>query len=79
MLELSDLPLRLGSQGKSVRILQRKLCGLGSPLLLIDGEFGGETARAVRKFQTHHRLKGDKPGEVGAETARVLGLLAGQG
>jgi peptidoglycan hydrolase-like protein with peptidoglycan-binding domain len=67
-------PLRNGSTGQAVEILQRALIDLGFPMPLStardpnvpDGIFGQETARKVREFQSQQRLTVD--GIAGQET-----------
>ena len=65
--------LRNGSTGDPVYELQAKLNSLDevSTALDVDGQFGSETAKAVRQFQgAHPPLKAD--GEVGPLTAPAL-------
>ena len=64
-------PLRLGSHGDSVKVLQR-LLGARAPnaRLAVDGRFGLKTHRAVRLFQRSAKLKVD--GVVGPRTAEAL-------
>ncbi|MFF3559457.1 peptidoglycan-binding protein [Streptomyces sp. NPDC002574] len=58
-----------GSKGGCVTELQRLLRHFGYAVS-VDGEFGAETYRAVRSFQSSHGLSVD--GEVGANTKREL-------
>lgn len=46
-------PISLGSQGKPVKKLQRKL------KVRVDGDFGPATAKAVRKYKRKNGLKDD--------------------
>jgi N-acetylmuramoyl-L-alanine amidase len=59
-LDVTDLPLRPGSSGESVRDVQRRLAGLG---FSIDtdraGSFGPGTEAAVRRFQRRRGLRVD--------------------
>lgn len=62
--------LKMGSKdSKNVRILQKDLRSLGYKIV-VDGQFGPETNRAVVSFQRDHRLKAD--GVVGRSTYRAL-------
>lgn len=65
----ADAPLRQGSAGASVAVLQRTLSALGYPLD-VDGKFGPATSAAVKSFQRDHGLAAD--GIVGAETRRAI-------
>lgn len=65
--------LKLGSKGPKggeVWSLQTRLRELGFSDMIIDGEFGDITDRAVRSFQTRHNL--DPDGEVGELTIDAL-------
>jgi N-acetyl-anhydromuramyl-L-alanine amidase AmpD len=63
--------LRKGARGESVRILQGKLKILPPRAkLIVDGNFGSATERAVRAFQAAHKLKVD--GLVGPKTWAAL-------
>ena len=65
--------LKLGSKGPKggeVWSLQERLRELGWNDLVVDGEFGDLTDRAVRAFQTRHNL--DPDGEVGRLTIEAL-------
>ena len=62
--------LKYGAEGDSVKSLQILLNGIGYDCGEADGEFGGKTRIAVRKFQQSKNLTID--GEVGANTWREL-------
>jgi hypothetical protein len=66
--------LRAGSRGPAVADLQRRLnvwlAGQAVARLAVDGQFGRDTDRAVRRFQAAHRLTVD--GIVGPITWRAL-------
>ncbi len=59
-----------GSKGKEVEKIQRKLKKLGYYLGAIDGDFGGGTESAVKRFQRDNNLKID--GIVGEKTWKAL-------
>lgn len=64
-------PLRIGSTGNSVRIMQRQLNRIGKnypniPQLALDGVYGPGTADAVKIFQRQFNLTAD--GVVGKKT-----------
>ncbi|WP_457624923.1 peptidoglycan-binding domain-containing protein [Persephonella sp.] len=61
---------KLGSRGKEVIKIQKKLKELGYYTGPIDGIFGGGTLSAVKKFQKNKNLKVD--GIVGKETWKAL-------
>lgn len=61
--------LRFGSAGIAVRQLQGDLSSLGFSLV-VDGDFGPATERAVKAFQRENRLKGD--GIFGPKTLEML-------
>lgn len=74
-------PLRSGSKGTAVRLLQGGLIQLGHPLPFStkkgapDGVFGGETERAVRNYQSKNSLGYD--GVAGRDTiTKMDGQLA---
>ncbi len=57
---VTDLPLRPGSSGESVRDVQRRLTGLGFPIGTDRaGWFGPSTESAVRRFQHRRGLRVD--------------------
>lgn len=58
--------LEIGSTGENVKALQILLNGRGYSCGKVDGDFGGNTLKAVEKFQKAKGLKGD--GIVGAKT-----------
>jgi hypothetical protein len=62
--------LQIGAIGKDVRILQARLAQLGAVGLMIDGDFGPLTDKAVREFQLEHGLEVD--GVVGVQTWSAL-------
>jgi hypothetical protein len=61
---------RRGSKGEEIVRVQRRLKELGLYQGAIDGDFGGETELAVRRFQRQRGLGID--GTVGANTWRAL-------
>ncbi|BCW89704.1 hypothetical protein sos41_28700 [Alphaproteobacteria bacterium SO-S41] len=64
-------PLRLGSHGDSVKVLQRLLAARAPHGgMVVDGRFGLKTHKAVRAFQRSAKLKVD--GVVGPRTAEAL-------
>ncbi len=59
--------IRIGAKGGLTKLIQEKL-GINA-----DGVFGEDTERAVKEFQTQHKLRSD--GIVGYDTwAKLLGL-----
>lgn len=64
-----DPPLRQGSSGSEVKLLQQLLNQHGEQLE-VDGGFGAKTDAAVRRFQTRYELGVD--GVVGPKTAAAL-------
>ena len=63
--------LRGGSSGAGVVAIQQQLNAAGAqPPLVVDGQFGPATVRAVIEFQKAHQLAAD--GVVGPETRRAL-------
>ena len=61
-----DVPLRQGSRGHDVKVLQSWLDHLGYPTL-VDGDFGPGTARSVRRFERHEGLRVDGAMETSEE------------
>ncbi len=59
-------------RGSVVEAIQSKLDELGFDVGTVDGDFGQKTADAVAQFQISQGVVSD--GEVGAETARLLGI-----
>ncbi len=67
----TQLPvLRLNDTGDHVTLLQEKLKSRGYAVD-VDGEFGPNTEKAVRQFQTDRRLEADAV--VGSDTWKALG------
>jgi peptidoglycan hydrolase-like protein with peptidoglycan-binding domain len=62
-------PLRQGSQGQYVRVLQQRLKERGKPLA-VDGFFGPHTHQLILVFQQEKHLKPD--GIVGPKTWLAL-------
>jgi len=65
--------LRRGSKGETVEHLQTRLNFLGYGQLLVDGDFGPATEKAVKKFQQSNDLYED--GIVGTDTWGILTRL----
>ncbi len=66
-----------GASGTPVSKIQHALQDAGFRLRQfgVDGEFGDETQRAVRRFQRRHRVRGDGSGVVGEHTMGALDRL----
>ena len=62
--------VRRGSESSAVMFLQRLLLSYLYPITLLDGDFGPETERAVRAFQSENGLSVD--GIVGRNTWQAL-------
>lgn len=76
-LPTSDGILRVGSTGRAVRALQRKLNTVMSSGLAVDGSFGLPDKAALENFQRRFGLKVD--GEYGPHSASMMkGALAGR-
>lgn len=60
--------LKLGSKGDEVKTLQLYL------KIKVDGDFGGKTETAVKKWQKEHGLKDD--GVVGEKTWNMMGFIS---
>lgn len=73
--ELQQESLYWGSQGEKVRQVQSRLSEWGYLIGAVDGIYGADTYRAVRRFQRAHGLTED--GVVGAATAREIGVSLG--
>ncbi|MGD1713727.1 peptidoglycan-binding domain-containing protein [Hydrocoleum sp. CS-953] len=65
--------LYFGSTGEDVEYLQRRLNGISSASLVVDGIFGVATEEAVKNFQKFHGLTVD--GIVGPQTWGKLELI----
>ena len=65
--------LTLDSNGEDVEYLQRRLNGISSASLVVDGIFGVATEEAVKKFQKQYDLTVD--GIVGPQTWAMLELI----
>jgi len=63
--------LNWGSEGTSVRVLQRKLLAWGYYDGQVDGTYGPDTYRAIIEFQSKNRIRVDSI--VGPETWGALG------
>lgn len=59
-----------GDQGQEVLDIQKRLVELNYPVSYLDGDFGSETEKAIRKFQTDKGLEVD--GIVGQATYMAL-------
>lgn len=64
--------LKKGSRGPEVIALQKKLTSLGYPTNGIDGIFGSNTEKALKKFQVANKLIVN--GIVDPQTKKALGL-----
>ena len=69
---LAPRVLYWGTQGEDVKKVQSRLVQWGYLVGQVDGIYGPETYRAVRRFQQKNGLKVD--GVVGPETAAALGI-----
>jgi peptidoglycan hydrolase-like protein with peptidoglycan-binding domain len=63
--------IQRGASGEAVKLLQRLLRSFGYDPGAVDGQFGPNTERAVKKFQDDFLLSSD--GIVGPETWGLLG------
>ncbi|EGJ29606.1 MULTISPECIES: peptidoglycan-binding domain-containing protein [Moorena] len=78
---VTHLPvLKKGTAGEAVRFLQQFLICYIDYSVLLDGQFGSQTERAVRDFQSYYNsLQKSNPdylivdGIVGKETYRAIG------
>lgn len=64
--------IKVGSEGDTVREIQKRLKDWGYYTGSVDGYFGEQTANAVKKFQRTNGLTAD--GVVGKGTAAALGV-----
>lgn len=71
-LALQEGNLYWGSRGEKVREVQSRLAEWGYYVGSVDGIYGAETYRAVRRFQRDHGLTED--GVVGPATAQAIGI-----
>jgi peptidoglycan hydrolase-like protein with peptidoglycan-binding domain len=71
------IPVVKGMSGHDVKVLQDFLRRAGMKRVAVDGEFGGNTLRAVRSFEKVEKLPVD--GRVDANDIDVLRGLAGAG
>lgn len=67
--ERASTMLRMGSRGAKVRVAQSLLVRAGHAVT-VDGDFGAATKKAVKAFQTKHRIESD--GIIGPETWQKL-------
>ncbi len=65
-----DKTIALGATGDKVRALQERLKALGYIDTLPDGIFGKNTEKALKKFQSVHKL--DQDGKAGTKTWTML-------
>ncbi len=65
-----------GSRGDEVIEVQKRLKNWGYYDGVVDGIYGADTYRAVRKFQSRNGLRVD--GIVGTETKKALGIPVGE-
>jgi len=70
---LGDGTLKVGSKGPDVVTLQRALRAAGGTIT-VDGDFGSETKKVVKRFQQANRIGDD--GVVGDETLFLLKMGA---
>ncbi|WP_157623426.1 peptidoglycan-binding protein [Terrabacter sp. Root85] len=70
---LGDGTLKVGSKGADVVTLQRALRAAGGTIT-VDGDFGSETKKVVKRFQQANRIGDD--GVVGDETLFLLKMGA---
>ena len=63
-----------GDEGKEVELLQVLLVGRGYSVgeCGIDGKFGNDVEKAVKKFQKDENIKLNYPGTVGSKTWKAL-------
>lgn len=69
----SDSTLRKGSQGDEVRWLQSALNILTDANLTVNGDFGENTEKAIRTFQTNNNL--NETGYADADTINLISAL----
>jgi hypothetical protein len=68
--KLGSRLLARGSEGEDVKELQTALKGLGYDCGAVDGEYGKNTEKAVKAFQTAHKLSVD--GDYGPITHKAM-------
>lgn len=61
---------RFGDRGRAVRDVQQRLVSSGFSPGNVDGVFGNDTARALKRFQAHYGL--NQTGELDADTMQYL-------
>lgn len=71
-LEAISKTLYWGNTGSDVRLLQQRLKDWGYLQGTVDGDYGADTAAAVKKFQSYNGLAAD--GTAGPDTLKAMGL-----
>ena len=72
-----DALSRIGSTGSEVRKIQERLKKWGYYKGAVDGVFGAETQKAVKKFQKNNSLTAD--GVAGSATLKAMGISSSSG